>query len=121
MNAAALFGLRQLGEPRGGHPEGRVAPGRPVFLRAGLLVPVVIAALLAFAVTRPTTTVRGLATGDCIVDRGSRVEEVPCGRPNDGRVVAVADDENACPASADEVYVPDGSRGGPVLCVDSTS
>jgi hypothetical protein len=116
-NAAALIKLRGLGAPQGGDPGARREPGRPVFLRVGVIVPLLIVAVVVFVVVRTPSRVNGLEAGDCFSMVGSRVDRVSCSAPNEGKVVAVADDEDACPASADQVLVPSGSRGGPVLCV----
>jgi hypothetical protein len=115
------------------HPDGQsVQPmpvGKPLYLRptmAGLLVPVAFIGFVALGIagSRPESLV-----GQCIASvTGSTrdVEFVSCDKPNDGKVISVADNEDACPAEAtgwvERVSVSKTGRestmdNGRVLCI----
>jgi hypothetical protein len=115
------------------HPDGQsVRPmpvGRPVYLRPtmlGLLVPLAFIGLVAVGAANsgPESLV-----GQCIVSvTGSteNVEFVSCDKPNEGKVISVADNQYACPDEATgwvkRVSVSKTGRestmdGGKVLCI----
>jgi hypothetical protein len=73
-------------------------PGRPVFLRATMLVPIGLAAAITVAAIAADPENR---IGQCIVAQGADdVDFVDCAKPNDGVVLSVVDDESECPAEA---------------------
>jgi hypothetical protein len=123
-NAAALVQVGRLAAPVGGDPPRRLAPGRPVLLRAGILVPLavglLVVAVFAYDASRGPS-VGGLAKGDCVVftaDEG--LDRVGCNRSHDGKVLAVANSAGECPPATDSVYGLDARRDR-VICIEEAS
>ncbi|HCT80840.1 MAG TPA: hypothetical protein DGT23_30600 [Micromonosporaceae bacterium] len=75
--------------------------GKPLYLRAtiaGLLVPLSVIGFIGYALAFGGAESR---IGQCIIGKaGEDVEFVSCDKPNDGKVISVADTEDACPAEA---------------------
>jgi hypothetical protein len=88
-------------------------PGRPLYLRwgmIGLLVPVAVAAAATFAVisSAPENKV-----GQCVsATRTTDVDFVDCAEPNDGRIIATVRDESLCPTETTHIVEETTSRRG---------
>jgi hypothetical protein len=124
-NLAARRKIGRLPEPRP-NPDvaaalpGPMDPGRPVYLRPGLLVLAVVVAWLAVGISGSDSTSKELA-GRCIVLDGSgeKIKDfVSCSDAHDARVVDVVSDSDKCPASSD--YYFENARRDDVLCVKAS-
>ncbi len=75
--------------------------GKPLLLRAGaigLIIPLAIFGIIGYNLIYgpPANHI-----GQCVVGQeGQEVSYVSCDKPNDGEVIAVADNPQACPAEA---------------------
>ncbi len=100
-NLVGRLKLRKLGEPvpaLDGSSTAPANPGRPVFLRATMLVPI---ALVAFVTTVAVLADPANRIGQCVVSQGADdVGFVDCSQPNEGVVLSVVDDKDQCPAAA---------------------
>ncbi|MFC7241229.1 hypothetical protein ACFQO7_01930 [Catellatospora aurea] len=121
MNLFARRKLNRLTEPVPA-PDGSSGtpwnPGKPVYQRAtivGLLVPLALVGLVAVAVVAADPANK---IGKCVVASGSDVEFVDCGRPNQGMVTKVVDDEDQCPSDTIGVVEETHTRRGRTTSID---
>jgi hypothetical protein len=116
---------RATADPPSPAPAPRPVPSeRRRTIGAGCAVAVGVFAVLALVTAVVASVVAGggddpvpaeWKVGSCIAARGAEADPVRCDGPNDGRIVAVDDAGDACPASA-ETWV---QARGYVWCVDA--
>jgi hypothetical protein len=115
-NAVTLGRLGRIAEPQT-RRGGSLDPGRPVFLRAGMAVTVLLFG--AWAVVANVVDEQPLREGDCVrnvAGSTTNFETVACSAPNLGRVVAIVDTEPECPLATDAVLQLDGRSE--IYCMD---
>lgn len=131
-NCLAYLRLRGLAEPVPGSPRAPLRIGKPVHRRwaiAGLVVPLVVVGVVAYAATRPEDAdMRKAQIGDCVVNAGTvakpRMRFVDCGsaEPEVYKVLLRIDrttSDVGCPAESSASFAldADGSDHDYVVCL----
>jgi hypothetical protein len=120
-NGATLRKVGRLAPPEGGDPLRRGVPGRSSLLRAGMVVPAVLVALVAAVIVFGTDRgAGGFAVGDCVraVADDTDFDAVDCAQVNDGRVVGLARQPDDCPAGTDSVLEDSQRKERLLVCLD---